>query len=487
MHSLNFPFTSMGCIMKWMPVSLAGLMVLCVCTHGAPAWAQGTDLPTPIIFKADPQMVYPNSPGWLDSNGRIPIILSGDNLSPDADLGHPAGPDGGYQHIYIRGVSPHGDRATAWVPATADNGCQVYGGAAQTVIFLGIDPNHFLSEPGSHLQVKLWVAFTPTSASEPSGSGVLHSDWSAIKTIDVALAGVSKPVEAPPAKEIPTISRMSPSSFVVTDRSANYRIRIYGQHLCGDHNVVIFNGDVAGAVPAEDHCKGVDDDGTFLKGSEAVFHVTIPEKYRLTKPGQLTVMVNNGEGNSTSRPITFNALNIKPTGRPPIPLAMGPLQLTTSTVTAKAPQGLGKATPVSGTSTSVANPAPAITRLSTTEFALNEPAASYRIRLYGRNLSAPDTKVVFGGDLAGAVAPEDASKATDDDGTALKGGEVVFHVTIPERYRRAGQVTVAVVNAQGRSDNAQISFRGAVDLRKPVPVVPPVKPVVQPTAPIKRP
>ena len=64
------------------------------------------------------------------------ITISGENLSPDDDLGHPAGPNGGYQHIFIRGVSPHGDRVTPWVPATAANGCQVYGGAARTVISL---------------------------------------------------------------------------------------------------------------------------------------------------------------------------------------------------------------------------------------------------------------------------------------------------------------------------------------------------------------
>lgn len=458
--------------------TLTALFALCAFAPGTVARAQG--LPTPIIFKADPQMVYPNSPGWLDSNGRIPITLTGDNLSPDADSGHPAGPDGGYQHIYLRGVSPHGDRATAWVPATAGNGCQVYGGAAQSVIFLGIDPNYFLSEPGSHLQVKLWVSMGPSSGAEPAQAGTRCSDWSAVKTIDVAPAGATKPVVVP-AKEIPTITRMAPSNFVVTDRAANYRIRIYGQYLCGEHNVVIFNGDTAGAVPAEDRCKGVDDDGTFLKAGEAVFHVTIPEKYRRSTPGQLSVVVNNGEGNSNSRPITFSALTIKTTGRPAIALPLIPIQAPASTLATRSPQGAGQV--AGGVNSSV----PTITRLSSTELALGQTAASYRIRVYGRNLCAADTKVLFNGEVTGAVPPEDACKSADDDGSALRGGELLFHVTIPERYRRAGQLTVAVQNAQGRSANAVVTFKGGTEPRlKPIVPVAPVKPATPPAGPIKR-
>ncbi len=160
--------------------------------------AAQTLIPQPVIRKAVPQMVYPNSPGWLDGFGRIIVYLQGENLAPDDDLGHPTGQEGGYQHIFVRGVSPKGDRTTPWMVANEANGARTLGACAKSLIQLGINPARFLSEPGSHLQVKLWVSRSVTEAEDPSTSTALASTWSPIFTVDVAPAGVQKPLPLPP-------------------------------------------------------------------------------------------------------------------------------------------------------------------------------------------------------------------------------------------------------------------------------------------------
>lgn len=440
---------------------LATAIILSVSlAHGGRAAAQGHSLPTPIIVSAQPQMIYPGSQGWLDSGGRVRVVLLGENLAPnDGDHAHPTGHDGGYQHIFIRGVSPHGDKATAWVPATADNGCLIYGGMFLDVVTLGIDPGRYLSEPGSHLQVKVWVSLGPTEAADPAQSTALCSGWSAIKTLDVAPAGVSKPAVAPPVQTVPTIARIEPSNITLNVPSQSYRIRVYGFHISTPNLKVIFNGDTAGAISPEDVPSGWDEGQTPLKDADSMFHVTIPEKYRPTTPGRLTLTLNDGSTTGKPSAITFSPMAIKPVGRLVAPLPMLPLRPSVA-ASAGAPMALGQRAPV-------------LTRLSATEFNLGDRGASYRIRLYGRNLCAADNKVIFNGDLAGAVAPEDACRNHDDDGTALKADEVLVHVTIPERYRRPGQVTVALLNGQGRSEPVTLTFKGT-----PLPVARPSIPQV---------
>ena len=287
-------------------------------------WAD--ELPVPVFGKADPQMIYPNSPGWLDSFGRIVVYLQGENLSPDNDLGHPTGPDGGYQHLFVRGVSPKGDRASAWVPAVWDNGATVLGGCASSVIILAVDPAKYLTEPGSHLQLKLWVSNGATGASDPASSTALCSRWSAIKTLDVAPAGMTKPVAAPAATPMPVLTRIVPSDYTIGESKPNYRLKLYGQHISPDALKVVFNGDVAGAVSTEDHIHYYEDDGSLMSGSDGLFHVTIPEKYRLAKPGQLQVAVLEETSGTSTQPkwITFSwpvrksgAVTVLAPGRPP--------------------------------------------------------------------------------------------------------------------------------------------------------------------------
>ena len=286
---------------------------------GVPVQAQG--LPTPILVRADPQMVYPGSPGWLDANGRVAITIYGENLAPNDGYGHPAGPDGGYQHIFIRGVSPHGDQATSWVPATAANGCQVYGSTSTSGLSLGIDPARYLSEPGSHLQVKLWVSLTATGAADPVGSGSRSSPWSAIKTIDVAPAGATKPAPVSAPSAPPVISRLVPMDFTLGVPGQDYRLRIYGTFATGACQV-IFNGDAAAPVPGEDAAVGYEMTPNWTStGSDKVFHVTIPAKYRRTTPGQLSIVVVDGAGRATQpKVVTFTAMTAHTTGRPAVGL-----------------------------------------------------------------------------------------------------------------------------------------------------------------------
>lgn len=286
---------------------------------GVPAQAQG--LPTPILVRADPQMVYPGSPGWLDANGRVVITIYGENLAPNDGYSHPAGPDGGYQHIFIRGVSPHGDQATPWVPATAANGCQMYGGTSTSGLSLGIDPARYLSEPGSHLQVKLWVSLTATGAADPVGSGSMSSSWSAIKTIDVAPAGATKPAPASSPSAPSVISRLVPADFTLGVPGQDYRLRIYGTFASGACQV-IFNGDAAAPVPGEDAAVGYEMTPNWTStGSDNVFHVTIPAKYRRSAPGQLSIVVVDRAGRATQpKAVTFTAMTAHPAGRPAVGL-----------------------------------------------------------------------------------------------------------------------------------------------------------------------
>jgi len=297
----------------------------------APARAQG--LPMPLLVRAEPQMVYPGTPGWLDSNGRVAVYISGENLSPDEDLGHPAGPDGGYQHIFIRGVSPHGDRVSPWVPATAANGCQVYGGAARTVISLGVDPSRYLSEAGSHFQVKLWVSLSATGAADPVGSGSRSSPWSAIKTIDVAPAGAVKPSATPAAGAPPVISRILPADFSIGKPGQDYRLRIYGTFSTGACKV-IFSGETGAPVPSEDPAVGYEMTPAWTStGKDNVFHVTIPPKYRRTSPGQLRVAVLDSAGRVTQeKAVTFSAMAIQAAGRPSVALPPAAIRTPAATV-----------------------------------------------------------------------------------------------------------------------------------------------------------
>jgi hypothetical protein len=315
------PYSQSGpSLEETMKQALRGFAIVAsVAVLAASSSARAQGLPMPILVRADPQMVYPGTPGWLDSNGRVAIAISGENLSPDDDLGHPAGPDGGYQHIFIRGVSPHGDRVSPWVPATAANGCQVYGGAARTVISLGVDPSRYLSEPGSHLQVKLWVSLSATEAADPVGSGSMSSPWSAIKTIDVAPAGAVKPVPVTSPSAPPAISRILPTDFTIGVPGQDYRLRIYctfGTGACK----VIFGGEAAAPVPGEDPAVGYEMTPAWTStGKDNVFHITIPAKYRRTSPGQLRIAVLDSAGRATpEKAVTFSAMTVRDTGRPPI-------------------------------------------------------------------------------------------------------------------------------------------------------------------------
>ncbi|WP_243294281.1 hypothetical protein [Geothrix mesophila] len=443
--------------------------------------AQG--LPMPILAKADPQMVYPQSAGWLDAYGRVVITLTGANLAPpDGDLGHPAGPEGGYQHIYVRGVSPSGDRATAWVPAVWDNGARVLGACASTVILLAVDPGRFLSEPGSHLQVKLWVSAGADGASDPSGSHQLSSPWSAIKTIDVAPAGAVKPVTTPPPSAPAALTRIVPSDIQIGAPQPSFRLKIYGTHLSPNALKVVFNGDRGGAVSAEDRVHYYDDDGSFTKGGEGLIHVTIPERYRPAKPGQLRIAVMDDSGATPEKVVTFS-LPVRTSARPAIP-ALSQAAAVTAARTAFPGVQAGTANP-GATIPGIIGPGPQITRLNPTELKVGDRAAAFRIRIYARHLGQEVPKVVFNGEEATAIPAEDAGRTADDDGASLQAGEKVLHVTIPDRYRRAtpGLLSVSLLVGKAKSAPAQILFKGPEPVQAVRPLAPAARPAPAPAPP----
>lgn len=448
------------------------------CALAAMAQAPGM----PIIAKADPQMVYPGSPGWLDEYGRVLIYLTGANLGPpDRDMGHPAGPEGGYQHIYVRGVSSR-NVATPWVPAVWDNGARVLGACTDTVILLGVDPSRFLSEPGSHLQVKLWVSAGADGADDPSGSHQMSSPWSAIKTIDVAPAGAVKPVTTPPPSAPAALTRIVPADIQIGDAKASFRLKVYGTHLSPNALKVVFNGDRDGAVPAEDRVHYYDDDGSFTKGGEGLIHVTIPERYRLPKSGQLRIAVMDDSGATPEKVVTFS-LPVRTSARPAVP-ALSQAAAVTAARTAAPGAQAGAANP-GATIPGIIGPGPQITRLNPTELKLGDRAAAFRIRIYARHLGQEVPKVVFNGDEAMAIPAEDAGRPADDDGASLQAGEKVLYVMIPDRYRRAtpGPLSVSLLVGKARSTPAQILFKGP----EPVQAVRPLTPAARPTAPAPAP
>lgn len=451
----------------------AALLGLALSSLGS---AQG--LPMPILAKADPQMVYPQSAGWLDAYGRVVVTLTGANLAPpDGDLGHPAGPEGGYQHIYVRGVSPSGDRATPWVPAVWDNGARVLGACASTVILLAVDPGRYLSEPGSHLQVKLWVSAGADGAADPSGARTMSSPWSPIKTIDVAPAGAVKPVATPPPSAPAALTRIVPADIQIGDAKASFRLKLYGTHLSPNALKVVFNGDRAGAVPAEDRVHYYDDDGSFTKGGEGLIHVTIPERYRLAKPGQLRIAVMDDSGATPEKVLTFS-LPVRTAARPEVSALS-----QAATVTAARPAAPGAQ--AGATIPGIVGPGPQITRLNPTELKVGDRAAAYRIRIYARHLGQEVPKVVFNGEEAMAVPAEDAGRMVDDDGAGLPAGEKVLHATIPERFRRAtpGPLSVGLLVGKAKSAPAQLLFKGPEPVQAIRPLAPAARPVTPPAVP----
>lgn len=448
--------------------------VLCLALSAVGS-AQG--LPMPILAKADPQMVYPQSAGWPDAYGRVVITLTGANLAPpDGDLGHPAGPEGGYQHIFVRGVSPSGDRATAWVPAVWDNGARVLGACASTVILLAVDPGRFLSEPGSHLQVKLWVSAGADGAGDPSGAHTLSSPWSPIKTIDMAPAGAVKPVATPPPSAPAALTRIVPQDIQLGVPQPSFRLKIYGTHLSPNPLKVVFNGDRAGAVPAEDRVHYYDDDGSFTKGGEGLIHVTIPERYRPAKPGQVRIAVMDDGGATPEKVVTFS-LPVRASARPELP-ALSQGAGMTAVRTAPGAQA-GAVIP------GILGLGPQITRVNPTELKVGDRAAAFRIRIYARHLGQEVPKVAFNGEEAMAVPAEDAGRAVDDDGASLQAGERVLHITIPDRYRRAtpGPLSVNLLVGKAKSAPAQILFKGLAPIQVVRPPAPAPRPAASPTVP----
>jgi len=450
-------------------LKLLGISLFSVCA----AWASGS-LGTPILLRANPQMVYPNTPENIDALGRIVIDIGGANLGPP-DGDHPAQMEAGYLHVFVRGLSPSMDRATPWTPATSDNGVTLLGGTSLSVMALAVDPARFLSEPGSHLQVKMWVSLGPSAALEPSQAQTQCSEWSAIKTIDVAPAGATKPV--PPATPNPpvVITRIVPGDVILPAPPGGLRLKVYGQNMKSNQLSVILNGDEANAILSEDAAHYYEDDNTPIPGGLAMFHVTLPEKVVRTTPGSLRITVKNAYSTAVSREkvLTFSYPARLPAGGPHPAAPAKPVM---------APLAPGIVNPV-------ALPA-ALTRVVPASFRLGDRSASYRLRIYGRQVGGAGTKVIFNGDEAGAVPAEDVARNVDDDGTTLKDGERVFHVTLPEKYRRtaAGQVTVTVLQGATRTNAATVDFV-AMEVRAPLvqPVNPVPKTPVPPRAPLQVP
>ena len=425
---------------------IAALAVMSV----AGLWGQSAQpvnsLPTPIMTKATPQMIYPKSPGWLDASGRVVVVITGENLAYDES--RPSTPDLGYQHVYVRGVSPHGDKVTPWFLALEPSGVRLEGRANKSALILSADPARFLSEPGSHLQVKLWVSEGPTVATEPARAGTLHSEWSAIRTIDVAPAGVTKPVPPPAPVTVPSISRILPGEFQILP-TTTYRVKVYGKNFSNQDSLqVIFNGDEAGGLSPETAVLGYENNALVPDG-DFVFQVTIPEKYRRTTPGSLRVALRKGPKGTLSveKLLTFNYAAKTAAGPAGAPPANRPLLGSSPGATSHAQAALP----------------PTLTRVSPGSFKVGDKASSYRLRIYGRQVGGAGTRLVFNGEEASAVPAEDLARPVDDDGTPLKDGERVFHVTLPERFRRSSPGPVSVVALQGtvRTNALKVDFEAA--------------------------
>jgi hypothetical protein len=273
--------------------------LICAVALLGPAGAAHAALPTPVITHADPQPVYPGAA--LDGNGRIALTLIGHDLGPkDGDNGHPAGYTGGYQHIFIRGVSAD-NKAGAWVECRPDD-CVPYGstGVYADTIHLGIAP-HVLSQPGSHLQIKLWVSRGADPGNAPEEARAEASGWSPIYTVDVA-----RPGQAAPA---PVILKFEPSEIGIDGASTNWYVRLIGTGLCTAAAKVVFNGDLASAVainPAR--CGTV---GAGYPSGTALYDIEIPAALR--KPGAVTVRMHSDAGDSATETVTirqvFHKLN----------------------------------------------------------------------------------------------------------------------------------------------------------------------------------
>ncbi len=170
----------------------ASWLVLAALVLPTVAQAHG-ELPLPVIDSSTPAKIFPGQM-TLDVNGQIEVTFHGSNLGPnDGDNGHPAGWEGGYQHIEIRGVSASGVLG-AWVDCHS-NDCLPRGvtGIYGDALYLGLAPR-ILSEPGSHLQVRVWVSVSPIETMDPEASTVPSSEWSQPYTLDIASPGDTPPV-----------------------------------------------------------------------------------------------------------------------------------------------------------------------------------------------------------------------------------------------------------------------------------------------------
>ncbi len=263
------------------------------------AGAAHATLPTPVITRADPQPVYPGAA--LDHNGRVALTLIGHDLGPkDGDNGHPAGYAGGYQHIFIRGVSAD-NIAGAWVECRPDD-CVPYGstGVDADTIHLGIAP-HVLSQPGSHLQIKLWVSLGADVAGTPEEAHSQASGWSPIYTVDVARAGQ--------AAAAPVILKFEPSEIGIDGASTNWYVRLIGTGLCTSSAKIVFNGDLASALTVNPaRCGTV---GSGYPSGTSLYDIEIPAALRT--PGTVTVRVHSDAGDSATQTVTirqvFHKLN----------------------------------------------------------------------------------------------------------------------------------------------------------------------------------
>jgi hypothetical protein len=281
------------------------------------ASAAHAGLPTPVITHADPQPVYPGAA--LDGNGRIALTLIGHDLGPnDGDNGHPAGYAGGYQHIFIRGVSAD-NLAGAWVECRPDD-CVPYGstGVSRDRLNLGIAP-HVLSQPGSHLQIKLWVSLGADLANTPEEAHTQASGWSPIYTVDVA-----RPGAPPPA---PVILKFEPSEIGIDGAATNWYVRLIGTGLCTASAKVVFNGDLSSAMainPAR--CGTV---GASYPSGTALYDIEIPPALR--KPGTVTVRVHSDAGDSGTQTVTIKQVIHKLNGPAfNIPKVAEPVQPSTT-------------------------------------------------------------------------------------------------------------------------------------------------------------
>jgi hypothetical protein len=281
-------------------ISVAPVIALALIVWTLPAQAQ--NLPEPRFTGASPNPIYLGAPGAIDAQGHVLVALTGTNLAASDD-NHGAY-SANYEKVWVRTQSPRG----AWTFCGTDfsSGCFLQN-AGTSFVNVTVVASKFFPHAGSVMEVKMWVASPgpePVNADPTTATNGDSSNWSYIYAISAA----SSPLPPAAAQEPPPVlTRVNPAEFAAGNSTANFRLSIYGSHICAPVKV-IFNGDVSSSVIAEYAQCGVDDNGSYLPAGTSVIHAVLPAKFHLVGPGSVSLAVDNGSGLSNALTIKFSRM-----------------------------------------------------------------------------------------------------------------------------------------------------------------------------------